>query len=254
MVYMFSGILEQRTNLLDMNERAYQVSRLWFERQHDNIIGRGFNFSGFAISFGTLPSTNYIFTHIFSQCRLVSSYHIQPLMASFQDEYPWMSSQASNIALIPMKDVSIKAGAKRSVSSVRGGPKFVQKSFFTRVRDKLRPYVSTLLDFFDRNSELELPSDELYKCRLDTVMTTLIEHYMEFNNLGGSCKDVKEFWRKVPRGDYEEIIYLLTEMNIIWNTERACAMFNDKAVEMSLDINAAFTLMYQLLNGFSLDP
>ncbi|KAL5257122.1 hypothetical protein ACHWQZ_G012154 [Mnemiopsis leidyi] len=175
-------------------------------------------------------------------------------MASSNDKDLWRSSQASNIALIPMGDLSVKASAKKSVASTKGGPDFVHRNFLARMRNKLQPYISLVLDFFDRTEEIELPSDELYNSRVETVLVTLIEHYMEFNDLGGSCEDVKKFWRSAPRQDYEDILFLLTEPSIIRNTDEACTIFNDRAVATSLDTKAAFALMYEILNGFSLDP
>ena len=175
-------------------------------------------------------------------------------MASSHDKDRWTSSQASNIALLPMTDLSVKASAKRSVASTTGGPEFVRQSLWTRMRNQLQPYISRVQDFFDRTKELEVPSEELYNCLFQRVIDTLIEHYMEVNNLEGSSEDVDKFCRNIPLSTYDEIRFLLTEMSIIQNTENACAKFNDKAVESTLDIEAAFELMYEILNSFSLDP
>ena len=175
-------------------------------------------------------------------------------MASSHDQDRWMSSQASNIALLPMADLSVKASAKRSVASTTGGPEFVRQRFWTRMRNQLQPYITRVQDFFDRPKELEVPSEEMCDCLFQRVIDTLIEHYMEVNDLEGSCEDVKKFWRNVPLATHDEIRLLLTEMSIIQNTDNACAKFNDKAVESTLDIDAAFELMYEILNSFSLDP
>ena len=179
-------------------------------------------------------------------------------MASSNDKDFFISSSPSNVALIPMKYVSAKASAKKSVSSIPDGPNFIRKSFFVRFRNKFQPYLSNILDFFDRfkKERLAALSEEVYDLKMDIVMTTLIEHYMNVNDLKGSCEDVKKFWREAPLGDHEEIAGLLTEMEIIRKTDQACAMFNDKAVdsESPLDIKDAFALMCELLNGFSLDP
>ena len=170
----------------------------------------------------------------------------------------WLAETRSHTALVPMTDLRVKASAKKSVSSVTDGPIFMKKSLFSRLRNELQPYITSaleLFDYFKREKVPLAPSDEVYDVVLESVMTTLIEHHMAYNKLPGNCNDLTNFYRKLPRGDLEEIKGLLTEFSVASNADKVCAMCNDKAVETPcLDLDASFALMVELLNSFSLEP
>lgn len=178
--------------------------------------------------------------------------------SSQKDLWLPLAEARSTTALMPMQDFGVNASAKKNVASLTEGPVFVKKSIYSRIRNQLQPYISSLLEMLDHLKPQKLPlvpSDEVYEVMLESVMTTLVEHYMAYNNLRGNCDDLKKFYRDLPRGDLEEIKGLLTEFSVASNAQKVCGIFNDKAVDTPcLDLNASFTLMVELLNSFSLEP
>lgn len=153
------------------------------------------------------------------------------------------------------KPLISKASALKSEGSVKDGPVFAEKSFLTRLKNEIQPWLSALVEFFQRSEKfIETTDEKLFDYGLEQIVNVLFDNEMARLDQEPTRKDIKKFQRSIMKNNMADISDLLMEPSIAEHVDTICGIFTDKVKGRGLLVDEACSLIWETMNQYSLDP
>ena len=125
------------------------------------------------------------------------------------------------------------------------GPIFKKHGLLARLRNKMQPYITRIKDVFTPEKDYNSSTMEQQEIAFDEIMNTLLVFF-------GTCKNVDSSPSTAfPRGPFDEISGLLTELNVVQNVGGVCSLLSVEAKKRNMEFNEACEFACELLNHFA---